>query len=105
MGQPVFCSHSWATALCTAMPPPTETFRCDQSTVLKSGWLARPLNSVLTAGKMGERRMASCSKVALWLRGFGGTMVFSPLRMDSSMVHLLAEIFVAMRAAQLVGIS
>jgi hypothetical protein len=34
------------------MPPPTETFRWLQSTVLKSGWLASPLNKVFTAGKL-----------------------------------------------------
>ena len=36
----------------TAVPPPDAAFNELQSTSLKSGWLAMPLNSVLTPGTM-----------------------------------------------------
>ena len=75
------------------MPPPSETFRCDQSTVLKSGWLARPLNRVLTAGKLCTLCLDSSLSTAGRSRGFGIRMFLPPVRMPNIMFTVNAKIW------------
>ncbi|MCY1369069.1 hypothetical protein D9M69_560870 [compost metagenome] len=91
MGQPVFSSQSLATAACTAMPPPTETFRFFQLTVLKSGWFASPLNSVLTAGKLWMVCFDSSLSTPGMSRGFGIRISLPPVRMLSIMPTVNAK--------------
>ncbi len=55
IGQPVIANHFFATASCTAMPPPLETARPEKSSLAKSGLLTSALNSVLTAGNVLNR--------------------------------------------------
>ncbi|MDT4856973.1 hypothetical protein FQZ97_913800 [compost metagenome] len=91
MGQPVFSSQSLATAPCTAMPPPTDTLRLLQFTVLKSGWLANPLNKVLTAGKLWKVCLLSSFNTAGRSRGLGIRMFMAPVRMPSIMFTVNAK--------------
>ena len=73
------------------MPPPTETFRFFQLTVPKSGWLASPLNSVLTAGKLWKVCFDSSFSTAGRSRGFGIRISLPPVRMDSIMFTVKAK--------------
>ena len=45
---PVTCFQRSATAFCTAMPPPSASFRWEKSSLAKSGLLSSALKSVLT---------------------------------------------------------
>ena len=77
-------SHFLATASCTAMPPPLEMARPEKSSLAKSGWLASPLNSVFTPGKMLMWYLASSAIVPFMSRGLGMRMLSAPVRMPSS---------------------
>jgi hypothetical protein len=87
------------------MPPPTETFRLDQSTLPKSGWLARPLNSVLTAGKLWNLCLDSSFSTAGRSRGFGIRISFAPVRMLSIIPTVKAKMWYSGSAQMPVGCS
>src|SRR6218665_1380544 len=105
IGQPVFCNHSWATAPCTAAPPPSETLRLLQSTVPESGWLDSALNKVLTAGKLLKRCLDSSLSTAGRSRGLGIRMVLPPGRSDSIMFTVNAKMGYSGSAQTLGGCS
>ena len=87
------------------MPPPTETLRLDQLTVLKSGWLARPLNSVFTAGKLWKVSLDSVLSTADRSRGLGMRISLPPVRIDSIMPTVNAKMWYSGSAQTLVGCS
>ncbi|MDT4842436.1 hypothetical protein FQZ97_763380 [compost metagenome] len=74
-------------------------------TVLKSGWFARPLNSVFTAGKLWKVCLASSLSTAGRSRGLGMRITLPPVRMPSIMFTVKAKMWYSGRAHTLVGCS
>jgi len=76
-------SHFFATASCTAMPPPLEMTSSEKSSFAKSGLLASPLNSVFTAGKTLILYLERSLIVLARSRGFGIRTFSAPVRNPS----------------------
>ena len=87
------------------MPPPKDTLRLDQLTVPKSGWLARPLNKVFTAGKLWKVCLDNSLSTAGKSRGLGIRMVLPPMRRLSIMFTVKAKMWYSGNAHTAVGCS
>ena len=80
IGQPVMANHFFATASCTAMPPPLDTASPEKSSLAKSGLLTSALNSVLTAGNVLKRYLPISFTRPGMSRGLGMRMQTPPSR-------------------------
>ena len=73
------------------MPPPIDSTKDDQSTLTMSGWCAKALNKVFTAGNEWKGWRASSLNTAGRSRGLGSRMLAPPIRRLSIMFTVNAK--------------
>ncbi len=91
MCRPVTWRQRSDTAACTAMPPPSATFKEEKSSLSKPGVCSSPLNSVFTPVMKVKRTLASSATNPAMSRGLVISTLCPPVLVNTSRFEVSAK--------------